>query len=92
MPAPLYYCSRLSDVGSYDPIVWQFPTALQVPPIGPEAVRLLQWPSTASSGRRLILVTTGGSYLFPAGLLFSSSSIMDLSPPEDPKLWLSTEL
>lgn len=37
--------------------------AVHVPPTGPPFVLFLQWPRTASSGRKLIRVTTGGSYL-----------------------------
>src|SRR5581483_4571408 len=60
----------------YDPRFWQpTPTALQVPPTGPPMLLFLQCPKTASSGRKLILVRTGGSYLFLCDWFSPPSSI-----------------
>lgn len=46
---------------------------MQLVPTGPDIPEFLQWPSTASSGRKLITVTVGGSYFFMVGLPFVSS-------------------
>jgi hypothetical protein len=49
-------------VRTQDPMLLQGPTGLQVPnPPGPETTVLLQCPSTASSGRRLMTESLGGS-------------------------------
>jgi hypothetical protein len=47
----------------YDPIVEHRRTKmLQEAPIGPDPPAILRWLRTASSGRRLIVVSLGGSY------------------------------
>lgn len=45
---------------------------MQLVPTGPDMPEFLQWPSTASSGRKLITVTVGCSYFFLAGLPVAS--------------------
>jgi hypothetical protein len=42
---------------------------------GPEEAAILQNPRTASSGRRLIVVSLGGSYVFFSSLLLRSRFI-----------------
>jgi len=49
-----------------DPIVRQCKVAQPVTEIGPAELPILQCPSTASSGRRLIAITLGGWYGFLA--------------------------
>ena len=56
----------------YDPKVRQGPAEEQVPPTGPPDERLLQFPSTASSGRRLMRVSAGDSYAFFGSVVFLS--------------------
>src|SRR5581483_5680169 len=74
----------------YDPRFWQpTPTALQVPPTGPPMLLFLQCPKTASSGRRLILVRTGGSYLFLDGRFSPLSSIGSSSLARKRLSWYS---
>ena len=49
---------------AYDPWELQSPMMEQPGiPIPPEP-EILQWPSTASSGRRLMVTSLGGSYVF----------------------------
>jgi hypothetical protein len=51
----------------------------QLDDTGPAELPILQLPRTASSGRRLIAITLGGSYgLFDSGCLFGS--VMGFSP------------
>lgn len=56
----------------YDPKVRQGPTEEQVPLTGPPDERLLQFPNTASSGRRLMRVSAGDSYAFFGSIVFPS--------------------
>jgi hypothetical protein len=43
---------------------------------GPPVPEILQWPNTASSGRKLIAVNCGGSYRFFSSLWLTSMSIL----------------
>lgn len=56
----------------YDPKVRQGPTEEHVPLTGPPDERLLQFPNTASSGRKLMRVITGDSYGFLGSVVFPS--------------------
>jgi hypothetical protein len=40
--------------------------------LGPLPPAILQWPKTASSGRRLMVVKRGGSYAFLQSVWFNS--------------------
>lgn len=55
-------------MGHHDPNGVQPPSKIEQgpakPPPGPVPPEILQWPKTASSGRRLIIVNCGGSYGF----------------------------
>ena len=64
-------------IRSYDPIVMQF-RAAQVEVTGPAEVVILQCPSTASSGRRLIVTSRGGSYPFLSRPCMVSACIASL--------------
>jgi hypothetical protein len=46
---------------AYDPMLLQNST-VQLPPTEPADPAILQCPSTASSGRKLMVITCGGSY------------------------------
>src|SRR5271167_4933968 len=59
----------------YEPWVGHPPTKPQVPTRPDPAPTILQCPRTASSGRRLIVVSCGGSYLFLPSLWLSSRFI-----------------
>lgn len=60
------FCRAMNSVTSlvfYDPLVLQL-NAVHIDVLGPAWTALLQLPSTASSGRRLITVIAGASYFF----------------------------
>lgn len=62
-------------------MLMQGETAVHDPPTGPADEDVLQFPNTASSGRRLIRTTFGASYVFSLGGTLGSSLIRSLSAP-----------
>src|ERR1700730_2911696 len=59
-------------------MLMQGETAAHDPPTGPADVDVLQFPNTASSGRRLIRTTFGASYFFSLGGTVGSFLIRSL--------------
>lgn len=64
---------------AHDPTLLHIPMGWQLPNVEfPPPLAVLQCPRTASSGRKLIVVTRGGSYGFPFTARFDS---MSTQPP-----------
>src|SRR5437660_10458569 len=76
LPQPASHPGRCSSQFPlpYDPKVMQL-NAAHVEEIGPPELEILQCPRTASSGRRLIVTSAGGSYTFLASFGLGSSFI-----------------
>jgi hypothetical protein len=66
------------------------PSDAHVLDTGPPDVIVLQFPSTASSGRKLITVSVGGTYGFFCPEFFSSSLTrsLDVFRPADAFQWI----
>src|SRR5580700_691551 len=80
--APSIFCPISVAPRDYDPRLLQgVISAVHVARTDPEVLAVLQCPRTASSGRRLIVASLGGSYFFLLSACFSSRSIL---PPVAP--------